>query len=78
MKRKKIVVPVLFLALALMVISAFVLAFDNESTLKFAKSLNLSEYKTLPDNSSSNKIIVDANKSIIKELDGVTDVKENR
>ena len=76
MKRKKIVVPVLFLALVLMVISAFVLAFDNESTLKFAKSLNLSEYKTLPDNSSSNKIIVDANKSIIKELDGVTDVKK--
>ena len=38
MKRKKIVVPVLFLTLVLMVISAFVLAFDNESTLKFAKA----------------------------------------
>lgn len=65
-------------ALALIITSLGFIHYNNEKNVKisdFAQQIKMSEYNTLTDNSSSNKIIVSAkNKNQIKKLDGVKNI----
>ena len=69
---------VMIAALALIITSLGFIHYNNEKNVKisdFAQQIKMSEYNTLTDNSSSNKIIVSAkNKNQIKKLDGVKNI----
>ena len=65
-------------ALALIITSLGFIRYNDEKNVKisdFTQKINLADYNTLTDNSSSNKIIVSAkNKKDIKKLEGVKNI----
>lgn len=69
---------VMIAALALIITSLGFIRYNDEKNVKisdFSQKINLADYNTLTDNSSSNKIIVSAkNKKDIKKLEGVKNI----
>ena len=82
MKRgKKKAGAIIISALAVLMVSLGFIHYENEKNVKisdFAQQINLADYNTLTDNSSSNKIIVSAkSKKEIKKLKGVKDITKS-